>query len=232
MGRQLAGLGMFALGSVLAWSGCGGQSAEPSPSVKGSRDMPTTSAMWNAMAEDEANEREQVLARQRLRRAFRFARSPAESLPRAAERHLRITLGAPPGGFALADAQQINSPSGSIWVVHGQGDARDAMCLLQGIQGYAGCTVVSDFARRGLSIGMAKPSEKDGDPPQDFRVLGVVPDWVEVVQVSIGSRAMRDVPVRGAVYTLRADAPIFLERFCTQDQETCRSARPEAPSKK
>ena len=107
-----------------------------------------------------------------------------------------------------------------------------AVCLLQGAQGYVSCTTPSDFARRGASIGMAR-SSKEGQPPEHFRVLGIAPDWVGVVQVSIGSDGGQSVPVRGGVYTFRADAPIFIERFCTQDRQVCRRLRPEVlPEKK
>lgn len=204
--RKLAWHAAVALGLVVAWSGCGHKSSQ----------APYSKA--------EAIGREQDKG---LSRSFSFARSPAEPLPKTAVRHLRDTFGAPLGSFDGASAQRITSPSGSVWVVAGEGDVAGTICLLQGIQGYVSCTTPSDFARRGVSIGMAKPSKTA--PPQDFRVLGIAPDWVGVVQVSIGSDGGQSVPVRGGVYTYRADAPIFVDRLCSRDGQVCRRFRPELP---
>jgi hypothetical protein len=226
MKALLAGLSLVAL---LGWGGCGMGSSKPSSSSKDSNRIPTVSAMWESMAKDGTVGGGQVLAQQRIRRKFSFARSPAEHLPRAVARHLMRTLGAPPNSFAVKAAQNIRSLSASLWIVYGRGRVQGVACLLQGVRGYVGCTSLSDFARRGISIGMAKPSEKAGALPRDFRALGIAPDWVETVQLSVGSEGGQIVPVRGGVYTHHAEAPIFVERFCSRERKVCRSLRPKAP---
>lgn len=217
MRSKLAAICLFAVGVAWVWSACAHEDDSSPREAPPSRPRPAGAN--EAIAKDVAE------GWGELHRAFPFAKSPTESLPARAVVHLQATLGTPANGLLLGHAQQINSPSGSVWVIPGKRNSEKLVCVLQGIEGYIGCTSLLKFAARGLALGMAKPSRLKGEPPQDFRVLGVAPDWVEVVRVNVGTDGLRDVPVRSGVYGHRAAAPILIERFCSRDRRVCRSLR-------
>jgi hypothetical protein len=213
---KVSALGLVAASFFWSCSACGLQSTESSNTGAGA--MPKTSAMWNAMSADAAGRRDQLSTQRRFRREFFIARSPTELLPKPVDQYLRATLGAPPGSFALGTAQHVRSLSGEIWVIHGKRKGSGITCIVQGADGYVGCTSSSDFAARGLALGMARPSRQGSNRPQDFQLMGIAPDWVKTVQVRVGSRTVWAIPVRGSIYSLRAKAPMFVERFCNRDQ--------------
>ncbi len=178
------------------------------------------SSIWSALERRAKAGPSQAATRRRQLRNFSIMRSAPERMPPSTGRHIESITGVPPSSLDLGSAQYAYSASGGIWLVNG----RKITCMVQGRRGSLACATTADFAARGLVLGTAKAPKKDGGPPRSFRVLGIAPNWVDLVQVRIGIRKARSIPVVDHVYALHASVPIFVERFCGRPDQSCRSA--------
>jgi hypothetical protein len=202
-----------------AWSVLGIGAAEQSATPNGVQTVEPESS-WAVL--EERAKREPVtekMAAQMVRRNFEIMRGQPERMAPSIGRHTRTITGAPKGSFDLSSAQYGHASGTGFWVV---GD-RNIICLLEGNFGSVACDTAAQFASHGIALGTAGPPSHAGGRPREFRLLGVVPDWVNVVQATIGDRA-KDISVADGAYEFQAELPIFISQLCKATNQSCRSA--------
>jgi hypothetical protein len=87
------------------------------------------------------------------------------------------------------------------------------VCLAQGGRGSAACTSPEDAIENGVTLGAFSPPSTTNPRLHDFLVIGLVPDSVALVQITIG-RADRVVAPYRNVFSVASDArPITVHRF-------------------
>lgn len=123
--------------------------------------------------------------------------------------HLQSVLHRP-GGFRPDPslAQRAPTAVGVAWVFVDDG----AVCLAQGHRGSAACGTVGRVTAEGLSLGVFSPPSKDVPRPHNFLLLGLAPDRVHEVEISIGRRRKR-VAVQNNLYSAAGGRPIFVRHF-------------------
>jgi hypothetical protein len=206
---------LVALALCLSIIGCvllalsGGGYEEKDEQVGGGQ----ASGMWNSLARKAQTSPPQAHGRLMQARKFPIMRTAPEKMPSRMDAHIRSSMGSPPRSFDLENAQLVGTADGDIWIVNGQNAGTGITCLVQANGGAVACTTASDFISHGLALGTADPAKQDGGRPEVFHLLGVVPKWVSAVQVRIGGRRIRRIPVSENSYAMRADAPLFIEHF-------------------
>lgn len=224
MSRTKLGIVVAATGVAIAciWWAVGSSSEEssrPSRTQEGS-----TATSVDRRAKGRARQAPfRNMARLEQRRQFLIMRSPPERMPARSGNHIEATIGAPRGSLDLRGAQRASSTRGKLWIVNGTLRGAEITCLLQGKRGYVACTRTARFGIQGIMIGITSKPKHKGELPRRFYVLGVAPDWVGSVSVRSGDYGTRKIPVHGNSYVSPvADAPVFVERFCSHSGRVCR----------
>lgn len=106
-------------------------------------------------------------------------------------------------------AQRAYTSAGGVWVLYGQ----DRMCAVQARGGALTCLATRLAVKQGLVLGLFIAPARPTELPNNFLVLGIAPDWARVARLRIGQREIREIPIRGNAYALRARQPIHLERL-------------------
>jgi hypothetical protein len=182
---------LWRLGAVLLvalFVGCG-------QSEQGSRDQPADSP-------------DREIARS-LKRNFSLFQGSTEIPAPSLISHLQSVLRRP-GGFRPDPSltQRASTAVGVAWVFANDGD----VCLAQGHHGSAACAPVRQVRAEGLSLGVFSPPSKAVQRPHNFVSLGLVPDSVHEVDISIGKRRKR-IAVQNNLYSASGDRPVFVRRF-------------------
>jgi hypothetical protein len=87
------------------------------------------------------------------------------------------------------------------------------VCLAQGGRGSAACTSPEDAIENGVTLGAFSPPSATNPRLHDFLVIGLVPDSVALVHITIG-RADRVVAVHRNMFSIASDTrPIIVHRF-------------------
>jgi hypothetical protein len=144
-----------------------------------------------------------------------------ERMSSAMAKHIGSAIDIPTSNLLLQDSQRISAADEVIWLVTGGDAGGPIACMARAPLGAVVCGRATDFERQGLVLGTAKSSQADKDVPQDFKLLGVAPDWVKAVEVLVGSTTTRQLPVRNHVYIAQADVPIFVKRLCGPPHHPC-----------
>lgn len=114
-------------------------------------------------------------------------------------RHLRLNA-------QLVQSQDTRN--GTAWVFL-QGHH---LCLAYGVPESVACSAVDKARREGVSLGSFTPPSPGLPQPHDFVLMGVVPDSVQQVIVSTGSR-QRNLKVSDNLYAASGNRPILIRRF-------------------
>lgn len=138
-------------------------------------------------------------------RRFSFMRGKLNVMPET----MRHAISTSVGGVSQLGLQFRRSqlmPTGigiAIWVTEGDG----VTCISIAKDGSTSCDTSLHAWRQGLPLEVFSPGTSPSDPPTNFLVLGVVPNWANAVRVRIGNQSRRLQAPQG-VYALRADSPI------------------------
>lgn len=145
--------------------------------------------------------------------AHRISR-PFEALPLRLAKHAESYLEAPRGTFVGAAAQFVRAPETEGWVVK-----RGAItCLIQAPRGGLVCDSTKSFLKKGIVLGSFDPPTASSGALKNFSVLGVAPDWAEIASLTVG-HISHYVTIKDNIYTLRANAPILLDRLIGSHSE-------------
>jgi Flp pilus assembly protein CpaB len=142
--------------------------------------------------------------------ALTASHGPAESMPEAMRQKIRDNLnGVAPLHLRFQQAQHVRTPIGvGLWIVEGAGVA----CIFREGLPASSCRTSFDARREGIWLETYSTSKAHPGVPTGFLALGVVPEGVRAVSVTInGSRAL--LPVEGGVWAKRARVPIKIQRL-------------------
>lgn len=156
---------------------------------------------------------------------FAVLRSTPETVPRSVRPVLAKLPRSYRAGLDLEQAQYLRTRRGGFWLFIGP----DGACLLTQ-SGSNACGATAEFVKHGQSLGEFDPPKSSSGDPTDFRVFGVVPDWVRAVQAKIGERERR-FPVQGNTYSLSAPSPIVITKLvkaAAKDPQGTKKGGPEA----
>jgi hypothetical protein len=142
------------------------------------------------------------------RRSFAIVRERPQPMPARMSRLLREVLGVEPVGLRPALAHHMDTSEGVAWLVAG----RSVMCIIQDPKGGLVCDTVARAVRHGLFLGLFQPPLRRSGVPRRFAALGLVPDWVEKVEIGAGGKS-QTLAVRRGIYALHATTPIVLRRL-------------------
>jgi hypothetical protein len=171
----------------------------PDPS-NASTQHATMATRWKALADQGVREKP-------VFKTWPFAafRGPSRAMPTNRREASAKTLGEPgPLGLDFAEARFGMSPVGvGLWLVPGRG----VTCLFKGGIVAATCDTTSNAERKGLSLEVYKPGPPPERRPTHFLALGVVPDGVKQLRVTVGNRTSV-IRVSRNTYSMRAEVPI------------------------
>jgi hypothetical protein len=143
-----------------------------------------------------------------IKRTFALMRGPTESLPPPLHSHLeQLFHRGTRFQFEPSLVQRARTPDGVAWAFLGD----DAVCLAQSGYGSVACTRVAQASIEGVSLGVFTPPSKHVPRPQDFLMLGLVPDQIQQAVVTIGKRR-RTIPVRNNLFSASGESPILIKR--------------------
>jgi hypothetical protein len=88
----------------------------------------------------------------------------------------------------------------------------DRVCLAKGTHGASACVAMDVAALEGVSLGTFSPPSKRIHRPHHFLVVGLVPDGVERIELTIG-KLRKKAEVKNNLYSVSGDKPIFIRRL-------------------
>jgi hypothetical protein len=138
-------------------------------------------------------------------------------MPADLKAHVRTELGASAAALNLNDSHYARTDAGGVWVF----DDRGIVCIVESARRAMACRTVDEFRGHGLPLGAFDPPASPGGRPTDFVVLGIVPEWVENIHLTIG-RTKQLLKVDGGAYGVHADVPIIVQRLCAPHGHPCR----------
>ena len=143
-----------------------------------------------------------------LRATFGLLRSPEETLPKPLQAHLSKILFRK-GRLSPSLVQREAADGRDAWAF----STRGMVCLAQGGRGSAACTSPKDAIENGVTLGAFSPPSTTIPRLHDFLVIGLVPDSVALVHITIG-RADHVVAVHNNMFSVASDTrPITVHRF-------------------
>lgn len=144
-----------------------------------------------------------------VKEGFPILRGPAEHFPRALRSHLAHLLSnASAQPFQPRLVQRKRTAAGVVWLfVDGE-----AVCLAQGSLGSVACSNAKRARSEGVSLGVFSPPSAHTRRPHNFLLMGLTPDGVTGVIVSIGKRRHM-IDVRDNLFSATGDRPILIRRF-------------------
>lgn len=146
---------------------------------------------------------------QALQGNFVVFRTPSEQVPQQARRLIMAITQRSSRSLYWAKAQHVQVAETELWLVPGP----DVTCVAEAHQaGAFGCEVTSAFIGHGLTLGTFEMRSKARAQPQEFRIVGLVPDWAVVATVREGA-VRRALQVRHGVFVDQGKQPIVLEQL-------------------
>jgi hypothetical protein len=140
---------------------------------------------------------------------FLLLRGPTETLPQSLRSHLgRLLRGRSNRELRPFLAHRAVADEEPIWVFM----ERRNLCLAQGGLGSVACSKVHRAELDGVSLGVFSPPSKDVPRPHDFLLLGLAPNDVRKVEITIGKRRQL-IDVKKNLYFVAGDQPILVKRL-------------------
>jgi hypothetical protein len=144
---------------------------------------------------------------------FDLLNTPQEDLPEALQTHLaRLLMRKQPDQFRPTLTQRSRTSHGTVWAFVNN----SAICLAQGGFGSVACSNWNPGLNKGVILGTFTPPSGRIKRPHDFLVLGLVPNGVGRVLLTVGGRRHRVAVVSHNVFTATGDAPILVARLIRQ----------------
>lgn len=129
---------------------------------------------------------------------------PPEELPSKLRAHIVAIIPSHRTDIELGRSQYVPFGKVGVWIVGGQ----RVMCVAQSGQGAIGCEPSAEFSEHGIAVGSFEPPTHAGGSPREFRIAGVMPDWVESIRVQVGDDPVRSVTVRSNAFMVESDKSI------------------------
>lgn len=143
-----------------------------------------------------------------LKATFGLLRSPEEILPEPLQAHLSKILFRR-GRLSPSLVQRQAAAGRNTWAF----STRGMVCLAQGGRGSAACTSPGDAIENGVTLGAFSPPSPTNPRLHDFLVIGLVPDSVALVHITIG-HADHVVAVHNNMFSVASHTrPIIVHRF-------------------
>lgn len=145
----------------------------------------------------------------RVRQAFGTMRGPSASLPPSLRSHLTQILRRDRGSQLRASlVHQAHTSRGVAWVfLDGT-----AVCLAEDTNGSVACSSLAQAESEGVSLGVFSPPSKQVPKPHDFLLMGLAPDGVDRVAITIRYRH-QVIDVQNNIYSASADRPIVIRQL-------------------
>lgn len=141
------------------------------------------------------------------RHAFSVLHGPTRRVPLALQNHLRRARNQRIRSIWLNVARYVPVDAG-LWVANGRGET----CIIQAHGGAVSCVSRATLIETGVALGVVKLGPPPDHKPQEFGVVGLVPNGVKTVVVKVGKKR-RLLAVRNNSYSLRASFPIEVTRL-------------------
>ena len=144
-----------------------------------------------------------------IKDSFHLLEGSTEVLPKSSRSHLaRILNTGSDSQFKPTLFQRAITANGVAWVfLNG-----NKVCLLQGNRGAATCSPASHARVKGVLLGAFSPPSKRIPRPHDFLLMGLAPDGVARVAITIGTRR-QTIPVRNNLFSASGDRPVLVKQF-------------------
>lgn len=140
--------------------------------------------------------------------AFRLFSTPAEHMPGAMRSHLaRLLSRHSPRHFQPTVEQREEVVGGAAWAFVDRG----AVCLAQDGIGAVACSKARHARSAGVSLGVFSPPS-GGERPHDFLLIGLAPDGVRRVAITIGKRH-QTIDVQNNLFSASGEDPVLIKRF-------------------
>lgn len=139
---------------------------------------------------------------------FSQFRGAAETLPAPLRIHLSNILSNNGHQLNPVSVQHQRIAGQAVWVFL----TWNRVCLAQAHRGGVACSSIGEANRTGVSLGVFSPPTQYQPAPHDFLLLGLAPDAVSHVVITIGKRS-QTIPVRRNLYGFTADQPILIRRY-------------------
>jgi hypothetical protein len=144
-----------------------------------------------------------------IKQHFLLLRGPAESLPQPLRLHLtRLLRGRSAHDIRPVLAQRAVAAGEPVWVFIESAN----VCLAQGGLGSVACSKAGRAKLEGVSLGVFSPPSKRIRRPHNFLLLGLAPDGITRVGITVGKRR-RTISVRNNVFAASGDRPILIKQF-------------------
>jgi hypothetical protein len=146
-------------------------------------------------------------------KAFHILQGTTEVMPRRLQLHLASILDrGSHSQLNAAHVQHARTTSGAAWVFVNGSD----LCLASGRRGGVACSQMTRALEEGVSLGVFSPPSKPGQRPHDFLLMGLAPDGVTQVEVSIGKRQQK-IAVQSNLFSASGDQPVMLKQFVREN---------------
>lgn len=142
-------------------------------------------------------------------KAFHLLQGSTEVMPPPLELHLATILDRGSHRQFTADhVQHVRTASGAAWVFVNGSD----LCLAQIGRGGVACSQMTRAREEGVSLGVFSPPSNPSQKPHDFLLIGLAPDGVTRVVVSIGHQHQK-IAVRNNLFSASAEQPVLIKQF-------------------
>jgi len=102
----------------------------------------------------------------------------------------------------------VHTSEGTAWVFL----VRRSVCVAQGHLGGIACDPASRAAAEGVTLGVFSAPTKRRRKPHDFRLIGLAPDGVSHISVTVGTHR-QTIIVRDNVFVASAEKPIVIRQM-------------------
>jgi len=140
---------------------------------------------------------------------FDLLQGPTEAFPRPLQLHVGHLLNRKGNSpFYPILVQRARTPDGVAWVFLEGSE----VCLVQGQSGSVACSPQPRAEAEGVSLGAFTPPSKRIPRPHDFLLMGLAPDGIRKVVVTIGKRRQK-IAVRDNLFSASGSQPILIKQL-------------------
>jgi hypothetical protein len=141
---------------------------------------------------------------------FRILSRPQELLPPHLAARLDAVLVDTGTRAPIQYGQCLKTAAGPLWVV----DIGDGLCSVLASTAAAACFSRPIVQRYGVVIGEGISSTDRPDAVNEYRIVGLAPDWASSAVVGeVGERRRRRVVIRNGAFVVQSDQPVYLVRL-------------------
>jgi|GEM_PF-3366482 len=146
--------------------------------------------------------------------SFHLLRTPSNDMPLVVRTHLsNILVGQLNEQINPTLVHRTNTGKGAVWVFR----TDHALCLAQDGRGAVGCSTFSRARSHGISLGIFSPPTSTVPRPHNFLLIGLVPDGIKRVEVTVGNRR-RTVEVHNNLFAASGDQPVNVGDWSRQSE--------------